>query len=90
MTEADARYAVELLDARRDFADVRKGLALEGGCVVLKLTAFEGDRDGGSHHGSALVPLRLAQQIVAFAEDLIRAEMKRLGITETAKSVRRK
>lgn len=81
MTEADARYAVELLDALKNLPDVRKYIALEKERMKLKIVAFEGDYQDGEGHGWALLPLRIASQIVAFTEDLIRRELRALRVT---------
>lgn len=78
MTEADARYAVELLDARGGLADVRTGLGLAGEYMALSIVALE---DNCTHRGTALFPVKMGLQVVAFAEDLIRRELRALKVT---------
>lgn len=80
MTESDARYAVELLGALANLPDVRIGLALKKSALKLELGAFEGDYDGGTGHGNALLPLAIATRIVDFAEKLIRDELARIDV----------
>lgn len=95
MTEADARYAVELFKAIAALPKVRRALSDKSGehhdSVHLQLLAAEmenGESGGGSHY--FCVRPALGRAICDAAEPLIRAEMKRLGITEKAKRARRK
>lgn len=81
MTETDARYSVDLLNALSDLPDVRKGLAHATRETVLEFGAFEGDHDGGTGRGSAFIPRIVATQIIDFAEKLIRKELRRLRVT---------
>lgn len=81
MTEADVRYAADLLSARSSLAGVESGLAIDNPDMVLKLIAFEGDESGGCHHASALLPALLAPQVLVVIEDMIRRELRRLRVS---------
>lgn len=101
MTEADARYAVLLFEAITTLPKVRRALSDKPpkgkgrpdyvDAIHLELIASEmsdGEGQGGVHY--FYVPPALGRAICDAAEPLIRAEMKRLGITEKPKPVRRK
>lgn len=81
MTEPDARYAVQLLDALNGLDEVRQGLADSN---WLEFVAIDGDQGGGTHCGISLIPIRLGPQIIAQAEDLIRKELASLHVVPDA------
>jgi hypothetical protein len=83
VTAEDARYAAELLEALDHLPDVRKGLKdkPDYGAMHLEIAAYEREGDsGGTSHGSALLPIRIATRILICAELAIMAELERLGV----------
>ena len=83
MKSCDLRLVSDILRAIDDLKDVRAGLKVKPSHddpVVLELGAYEGDHDGGTGHGSALLPLAVADRVVNAAETALRDELERLAV----------
>lgn len=84
MTTDEAKLAGEMVEALENMPDVRKGMlsqSREGGKLCLEIGIFEGDYNGGSGRGNALLPIALAEEVVSFAENLMLLKLHNLGVT---------
>jgi hypothetical protein len=80
---ADLHHASAVLKALEGLSDVRRGLKQKpryDDPVWLQIEAYEGDDDGGTGHGTSLVPNNLAPKILDAVEVVLRAELQRLGV----------
>lgn len=83
MKASDTKYAAGLLSALANMPKVRRGMATKpsgSDMITLQIEAYEGDDDGGTGHGSSLLPAECAMLVIKATEEIIRGELQRLGI----------
>ena len=83
MKAKDCALAADLVRSLGELPDVRSGMKDKLGHydrIVLELSAYAGDDNGGEGHGSAMIPPAIAKKVIDAAETIIRAELKRLGV----------
>lgn len=79
MSPANVKRAAELVAACEDIEDVFAGLKKpEVNC--LQIVGFEGDGDGGNHHGSARIPKYLGREVLECALQLLSDELAKIDV----------
>lgn len=94
MTPAEAKRAAALCLALEDMAGVRKGLVRKprysDSTMFLLIAAYEHEGDaGGCEHATAHIDLATAPKVLAAIEQLIRDELKALGVEPDSGTGRR-
>lgn len=79
MTVDECKLVIKLSKALGSITGMREAFKDEG--LNLKLVAFDGDEEGGTHEATMTLPADWADFVLTTIEARLRADLKALGIT---------